>query len=283
MEGKPLYEYARANIPLPRAIPSRKVSVSIKLLDFTPASTSPGDGGHGYRWPGKTLSEEEKNIFRRLTELVHDSQASSSATETPMPSIGAEFPETSPKTGLRPAAFKVRMTVSGGTYVRSIVHDLGVALGCGAHVVMLRRTRQGQFVLREEDVPHAFYVEEQSSPPGSTGKTEDDEEAMMNAGPSSSAGTKPEVKRGAPKSACIPWSVWEAALKERKDMLAEERREEEEMMASGMSPQAVKAKFSEEAMRERRMKRPEVQWEKEVLKKFVEVEVPVPGGHGHDR
>jgi tRNA pseudouridine55 synthase len=43
------------------------------------------------------------------------------------------------------------MTVSSGTYVRSIVHDIGLALGCGAHVVTLTRTRQGQFTLHGDE------------------------------------------------------------------------------------------------------------------------------------
>lgn len=34
---------------------------------------------------------------------------------------------------------------STGTYVRSIAHELGQALGCGAHVDALRRTRSGEF------------------------------------------------------------------------------------------------------------------------------------------
>jgi tRNA pseudouridine55 synthase len=34
---------------------------------------------------------------------------------------------------------------STGTYVRSIAHDLGQTLGCGAHVDALRRTRSGEF------------------------------------------------------------------------------------------------------------------------------------------
>jgi tRNA pseudouridine55 synthase len=34
---------------------------------------------------------------------------------------------------------------SSGTYVRSIAHELGQALGCGAHVHALRRTRSGDF------------------------------------------------------------------------------------------------------------------------------------------
>lgn len=34
---------------------------------------------------------------------------------------------------------------SKGTYVRSIAEDMGQALGCGAHVKMLRRTQAGPF------------------------------------------------------------------------------------------------------------------------------------------
>ena len=34
---------------------------------------------------------------------------------------------------------------SGGTYVRSLAHDLGQAVGCGAHITELRRTRVGRF------------------------------------------------------------------------------------------------------------------------------------------
>jgi tRNA pseudouridine55 synthase len=34
---------------------------------------------------------------------------------------------------------------SAGTYIRSIAHDLGIALGCGAHIESLRRTASGPF------------------------------------------------------------------------------------------------------------------------------------------
>lgn len=38
---------------------------------------------------------------------------------------------------------------SSGTYVRSLAHDLGEKLGCGAHLIGLRRTKSGRFTLRE--------------------------------------------------------------------------------------------------------------------------------------
>ena len=36
--------------------------------------------------------------------------------------------------------------VQGGTYIRKLIHDLGQALGIGAHMVKLRRTRAGIFL-----------------------------------------------------------------------------------------------------------------------------------------
>ena len=41
------------------------------------------------------------------------------------------------------AWFKIACTK--GTYVRSLAHDLGQALGCGAHLAGLRRTVSGKF------------------------------------------------------------------------------------------------------------------------------------------
>lgn len=40
---------------------------------------------------------------------------------------------------------RVTVTCSAGTYIRALARDLGKALGVGAHLVMLRRTRVGMF------------------------------------------------------------------------------------------------------------------------------------------
>ena len=45
----------------------------------------------------------------------------------------------------RGTELKLRLHCSKGTYVRTVVHDLGEDLGCGAHVSALRRTRAGPF------------------------------------------------------------------------------------------------------------------------------------------
>jgi len=39
------------------------------------------------------------------------------------------------------------MTISAGGFVRSVAHEMGEALGCGAHLSRLRRTRAGAFSL----------------------------------------------------------------------------------------------------------------------------------------
>src|SRR5215472_8516885 len=48
-----------------------------------------------------------------------------------------------------------RMACTKGTYVRSVAHELGQKLGCGAHLTTLRRTRSGKF-----DISNAIQFEE---------------------------------------------------------------------------------------------------------------------------
>jgi tRNA pseudouridine55 synthase len=47
--------------------------------------------------------------------------------------------------GIDGADVRLRAHCSGGTYLRSIAHDLGQAMGCGAHLHELRRTASGEF------------------------------------------------------------------------------------------------------------------------------------------
>jgi tRNA pseudouridine55 synthase len=41
----------------------------------------------------------------------------------------------------------IDIVCSKGTYVRSLAHDLGAVLGCGAHLAALRRLRSGRFAI----------------------------------------------------------------------------------------------------------------------------------------
>jgi len=47
------------------------------------------------------------------------------------------------------ADVSVRVRCSKGTYVRSLAHDIGVRLGCGAHLTALRRTGIGRLGIEE--------------------------------------------------------------------------------------------------------------------------------------
>lgn len=67
---------------------------------------------------------------------------------------GEEVPETSkdvtvyefsPLGTLADDRLAFRLACSSGTYARSLAHDLGRRLGCGAHLAALRRTRIGAF------------------------------------------------------------------------------------------------------------------------------------------
>lgn len=45
--------------------------------------------------------------------------------------------------------YSFHITCSKGTYIRSLIHALGQATGCGAHVTALRRLRSGPFTLAQ--------------------------------------------------------------------------------------------------------------------------------------
>lgn len=52
-------------------------------------------------------------------------------------------------TSFAPPRLGFRLHCTKGTYVRTIAHDLGQKLGCGAHLAALRRTASGHFALAQ--------------------------------------------------------------------------------------------------------------------------------------
>ena len=57
--------------------------------------------------------------------------------------------------GWDPPDVTFRATVSGGTYLRGLARDVGEALGCGAHLARLTRTRVGPYRLDDAVSPDA--------------------------------------------------------------------------------------------------------------------------------
>jgi len=149
MDGMPLYDYARKGIPLPRPIEKRPVTVhSLELVEWK-------GGAHSHRWPEKVFSPEQKRALAQSLSSVDP------AAGTPIAAAAADVEEeeaceTADSEGSTssddvPTAFVLQMRVSGGTYVRSIVHDLARALDSAGHVVTLTRSRQKDYVLEPKE------------------------------------------------------------------------------------------------------------------------------------
>ncbi len=77
---------------------------------------------------------------RRLHRLAREGQE---VERAPRPVTVYRFDTESDPT--RPSVYRALVECSSGTYVRVLAHDLGLALGGGAHVASLRRTRVGSF------------------------------------------------------------------------------------------------------------------------------------------
>jgi tRNA pseudouridine55 synthase len=127
----PLYDYARKGIPLPRPIEKRPVTVhSLELVEWKGAD-------HPYRWPESVFTAEQKKALARSLSIVRPASDDGDSSEANPDEV--------------PTAFVLQMRVSGGTYVRSIVHDLALALRSAGHVVTLTRSRQKDYALEPSE------------------------------------------------------------------------------------------------------------------------------------
>ncbi|BGP18918.1 hypothetical protein JCM10213_005496 [Rhodosporidiobolus nylandii] len=212
MDGKPLYEYARSGTPLPRPIPARKVTVhSLELLRFEDGSQ------HSYDPPSEELDDKAKKEIEALEKMVKEGAVEVPKVEDADEKEGEEKVDVAPEEKTeageaapsddpnpRPPIFEIHLTVSSGTYIRSIIHDIGLALGSAAHVVKLTRTRQGEFVLNE-DLPSAL-AGGAAVPEGAEGAAVEGEEKEEG---------KAEEKKQPLETfpgGCVEWSMLEKAI-----------------------------------------------------------------------
>ncbi|KAK0739831.1 pseudouridine synthase [Apiosordaria backusii] len=182
MNGKPLYEYAREGKPIPREIETREVEVSeLEMVEWYEPGT------HKHYWPDEEAGQAEKNVAQSVwrvakaqedgggesaakaaeeeSKALEDFTSKKRAAEEAIDGLVSDEMRASkrgrgsdlvpvrpddmpaPWEGKGPPAAKIRMTVTSGFYVRSLCHDLGEKLGCGAMMAELVRSRQGQFTL----------------------------------------------------------------------------------------------------------------------------------------
>ena len=217
MDGKPLYEYARNGLALPRPVEPRKVTVhSLELVDWKEAHRS-GVTGHNFKWPEKILDAGQIAAMDRVRQLIAEAAVPASengptpSEQAPLPSPIPSSPPSSAQrdsqTGVAseqnpepgPPVFTLKMVVSSGTYVRSIVHDLAHAVGSAAHVVTLTRTRQGEFGVGPKYIERA------------TGQSESNHDTNITATGSGLIESTDDLYGGD----CVPWEVFEKALEKR--------------------------------------------------------------------
>ncbi|WFD27931.1 tRNA pseudouridine(55) synthase [Malassezia nana] len=148
MDGKRLFDYARAGEPLPRPIEARDVTVHKLELVAWHAPES-----HTYEAPTTEVPAEDQALLGQVRRLAGSDDNGTDTFKEGDDAMPSHAAAASDAPDARPAAFTLTMTVSSGTYVRSIVHDLGTACGSAAHVVRLRRTRQGDFFIGTDDAP----------------------------------------------------------------------------------------------------------------------------------
>lgn len=157
MDGKPLYEYARQGLPLPRAIKSREVNVyDIQLKDDC-LSTN-----HDYRFLKSQLDEDGETLVTKLSKnptlndhpvpyarewLLKAKEEGKSVETEPLHLVpdGVDYESDE----YRAPIIHFDAKVSSGTYIRSLLSDFGRAMGSSSYMVKLVRWNQGEWDLKK--------------------------------------------------------------------------------------------------------------------------------------
>ncbi|MCW8943342.1 MAG: tRNA pseudouridine(55) synthase TruB [Sedimenticola sp.] len=80
------------------------------------------------------LKHQGERLYKLAREGVEVEREPRKVTIHEIKLLGTELPE-----------FELEVHCSKGTYIRTLAEDIGEALGCGAHVIGLRRTQVGPF------------------------------------------------------------------------------------------------------------------------------------------
>ena len=143
-----MYEYAKSGEELPKEIKSRKITIhSIELLEFN-------------NEPSKTMeievdNENEDFAFQMDTDSKEDKDnKNKKQQQSSMNSNGKKKFQFKNKAVantklLEGPIFRFKVECGGGTYIRSLIHDIGQKLDSAAHMVSLIRSKQGPFKVEE--------------------------------------------------------------------------------------------------------------------------------------
>lgn len=104
----------------------------------------------------QTAIEDSLNTFRGPIEQIPPIYSAIKVKGQPMYKLARQGKDVEAKprpvtiydlqlTAWEPPFLKLQVSCSTGTYIRSLAHDIGEALGCGGHIVELRRMAVGDF------------------------------------------------------------------------------------------------------------------------------------------
>ncbi|CAI4049563.1 hypothetical protein N7582_004698 [Saccharomyces uvarum] len=161
MDGKPLHEYAREGKPLPRAIEPRQVN--IYDLKVFPDSLK---RDHDYSFLRPTTEEAldtVKNLNANMLNDVlyfskdytdkHGLDSEVADVEEALPLTNEEEQEIKEEgDSYRAPKLHFKANVSSGTYIRSLVSDIGKAMRSSCYMVKLIRLQQQDWSLERNNV-----------------------------------------------------------------------------------------------------------------------------------
>ncbi|CCH44929.1 tRNA pseudouridine synthase [Wickerhamomyces ciferrii] len=155
MDGKPLYEYARQGLPLPRAIEPREVQIyDLEVMNDTLSTNhsydfikstelNEGENLEDVLSKNPTLNDNKLYFSKEYTEkLGKDNE--SFEIDPPLPNDGSDKVE-----GFKAPLLHFTASVSSGTYIRSLISDIGKSVQSSAYMVKLIRLKQAEWELNK--------------------------------------------------------------------------------------------------------------------------------------
>ena len=161
MDGKPLHEYAREGKPLPRAIEPRQVSV-YDLEIFSDSLSK----AHNYPLLRPTTEEAKETVANLNANMLLDKLFFSKEYcekknwENEEAKVGEAIPLTEEERDeikekneeYRSPLLHFKAKVSSGTYIRSLISDIGKAMRSSSYMVKLIRLQQQDWSLERKNV-----------------------------------------------------------------------------------------------------------------------------------
>ncbi|KAL6600918.1 pseudouridine synthase [Neocallimastix californiae] len=152
VNGKPMYEYAKNGQELPKEIKSRKIIIhSIELLEFYTEPTKTTEIQVDNDNEDFTFQMDIDNKEETKDKNMKKQQDNRNQNNNNNEKKKFQFKNKAIANNKLPEGptFRFKVECGGGTYIRSLIHDIGKKLDSAAHMVSLIRSKQGPFKVDE--------------------------------------------------------------------------------------------------------------------------------------